>query len=251
MKIKIFINGKFDYMIEYIKSIHQIFEKEGTTIYDSRNLIKVFKEPKGLLINVKRYHVPSSINRYVYSFGIRKPKGLRAYRYPAKLLNNGIETPEPIAYIEERQHGILGYSYFVSVQCSYTHTMYEVADAKEGSYERLASALAKYVAHMHDKGMMHLDFSPGNILWEEINDDYYFSVVDINRMYFGKVNMKKGCNNLKRLWGPKKFFIMLVQEYAKYRGFDVDEAVNIALKKRAKFWKHYSRKHPIKFNYED
>jgi len=70
----------------------------------------------GTLVNAKRYCLPHLLNRLVYSTGLRKPKGLRAFTYPTRLLERGIETPEPIAYIEQRRCGLLGLSYFVSVQ---------------------------------------------------------------------------------------------------------------------------------------
>ena len=69
-------------------------------------------------------------------------------------------------------------------------------------------------------------------------------------MRFGKVTMKQGLDNLKRLWGPKRFFTMLVERYAECRGFAVDEALDYALKRRAAFWNRYMRKHEIEFRME-
>lgn len=246
----VLINSKYKYLHEYLLNIPKFFESMGDVIYTGRNLIKVMTAPCGLRINVKRFHVPMGINKFVYSFGIRKPKGLRAYKYPQILLDKGIETPEPIAYIEERHFGLLGYSYFVSVQCDYEHTMYEIGNAKPGSYEQLAIALADYTANMHNNGIMHLDYSPGNILWKKTYDSYSFSIVDTNRMYFGKVDMGKGCANFKRLWGPKSFFILLIQEYAKIRGFNIQKSEKLALKYRSVFWKRFGKKHLIKFKLE-
>lgn len=244
------LNPKYEYLRGFIEKIPIIFEAKGEIIYNKRNLIKSLNTPDGLSINIKRYHIPNGINEYVYSWGIRKPKGLRAFVYPEILLSQGVQTPESIAYIEERHFGLLGYSYFISLQCPYEHTMHEIGNAPEGTYEELAAALAKYTAFMHEKHIMHRDYSPGNILWEYKDNRYHFSIVDINRMYFGEVNLEKGCANFKRLWGPKRFFIILVREYAKARGFNPDKAEAIALLYRTKFWEYYGRKHPINFNLE-
>ncbi len=227
-----------------------VFENEGETIHRKRNLIKVF-DMNGLKVNVKRYHIPSSINRYVYSYGIRKPKGLRAYEYPAILLDRNIETPEPIAYIEYRNPaGLLGYTYFLSVQCDYEHTLYEVGNAERGTYEELAKQVAHFAAQMHLRGVLHKDFTPGNILWKEDNQGYHFCVVDINRMYFGRVSARKGLLNLKKLWGPKLFIEILVREYACERHIDEKWALSVVMSARAQFWKEYGKRHEIPFQLE-
>lgn len=251
MKRKVIVNPEFESMREYVDSIPRIFETEGETIYLKRNHIKVMTAPDGTKVNVKRYRVPNGVNRYVYSLGIRKPKGLRAYLYPRRMLDRGIETPEPIAYIEERSNGLLGYCYFISVQSTYAHTMYELGDAKDGEYEDMARAFGKFTARMHDRQVLHLDYSPGNILFDrEPDGTYRFSLVDTNRMYFGPVDMKRGVSAFRRLWGPKRFFVMAVREYAETRGFDTDPAEAYALRVRSDFWKRYRRKHKVEFDLE-
>lgn len=251
MKRKIIVNPKFGCLREYVESIPRIFETEGETIYHKRNHIKVMKAPDGTVVNVKRYQVPRGINRYVYSLGIRKPKGERAYLYPQRLLEKGIETPEPIAYIEERSAGLLEHCYFISVQSPYAHTMYELGNAKAGEYEDIANAFALFTARMHEREVLHLDYSPGNILFDRLDDGTYrFSLVDTNRMYFGPVDMKKGVSAFKRIWGSKRFVIQAVRQYADCRGYDADRAVAYALKVRSNFWKRYSRKHPVEFKLE-
>ena len=245
------INPAYNHLRDFVEQIPAVFGEQGEEIYHRRNVIKVMQAPDGTAVNVKRYHVPRGLNLLIYSLGLRKPKGLRAFDYPALLLENGIDTPEPIAYIEERRHGLLGYSYFISRQCDYGHTLYEVGDAPEGSYEELAAQLARFAAAMHEKGILHKDFTPGNILFfcDEAGQ-YHFSLVDINRMYFGKVSPQAGLRNLTRLWGPKRFFQLLVRAYAEARGYDADKAETAALKRRERFWKHYLRKYQVPFNVE-
>lgn len=104
---------------------------------------------------------------------------------------------------------------------------------------------------MHDEGILHQDFSPGNILWErDANGHYHFSLVDINRMRFGPVSMKTGCENFARLWGPKAFIELLAGEYARRRGFDVAESVAIALAARRRFWQRHLRHNSVPFKLE-
>ena len=245
------INPKYEHLRTFIEQIPAVFDCQGEEIYHMRNIIKVMQAPDGTAVNVKRYHVPRGFNSVVYSLGLRKPKGRRAYEYPERLLQNGIDTPEPIAYIEERRYGLLGYTYFVSVQCDYGHTLYEVGDTPEGTYEELAAQLAAFAATMHEKNIMHKDFTPGNILFYCDDDGHYhFSLVDTNRMHFGPVDIRMGLNNLKRMWGPKRFFQLLIRAYAEHRHADADEAEATALKWRKRFWSHYLKKYQVPFKVE-
>ena len=91
MKKKIKINPKYSQLGSFIERIPDVFEKEGRVIYTGRNLIKVMEAPDGTVINVKRYHVPKGPNSLVYSLGIRKPKGERAFEYPMILEKKGRE----------------------------------------------------------------------------------------------------------------------------------------------------------------
>lgn len=244
------INSKYQHLREWLGRLPEEFEQLGEVIYDSRNQLRVIQAPDGTLVNVKRYCEPNALNRVVYSLGIRKPKGLRAFTYPTRLLERGIDTPEPIAYIEQRRCGLLGLSYFVSIQSPLSHTMYELGDAQEGSYEDIADALGRYTATMHDREVLHLDYSPGNILWDKDEEGYHFAVVDINRMRFGKVDIKDGCAALRRLWGPKRFVELIARSYARARGFDEDEAVRLTMQARTAFWTRFQRRHPVKFPLE-
>lgn len=249
--MKIRINPRYEYLRTYVESLPDRFESEGREIYNDRNIIKVMTAPDGLEVNVKRYCVPKGPNRLVYSLGIRKPKGERAFIYPQRLLDKGIDTPEPIAYIEQRHGGLISYSFFVSLQCQYEHTLKDVGNATEGSYEALADAFGRYTASIHEKGVMHRDYSPGNILYtKDDKGEYHFSLVDINRMYFGPVDEKQGCLNFIRLWSPKQFFILMIESYARARGFNVSDCVDFSLEARRRFWIRFGRRHNILFKLE-
>ena len=249
------INPKYEHLREWLERLPEDFEHLGEVIYDKRNQLRVIEAPDGTLVNVKRYCKTHLVNRVVYSLGIRQPKGLRAFLYPTLLLERGIDTPEPIAYIEERHCGLLGLSYFVSVQSPLRHTLYEFGDAKEGTYEEIAQELGRFTAMMHNREVLHLDYSPGNILWDKDELGYHFAVVDINRMRFGKVNIEDGCASLRRLWGPKRFIELIARSYVHARGFVDDEedeeyAVRLTMQARTAFWCHYQRRHPVDFPLE-
>ena len=74
------LNPEYEALRPFLLTIPRVFNSVGKTIYQGRNTIKVITTPDGLRLNVKRYHVPKGPNRLVYSWGIRKPKGLRAFQ---------------------------------------------------------------------------------------------------------------------------------------------------------------------------
>ena len=102
------LNPKYEYLRSFITRIRDNMDSEGTYIYGGRrNLIKLFVAPDGTQLNVKRYKKPAFPSNIIYSTGIRKPKGRRAFIYPDILLQNGINTPDAVAYIEDRHMGFL------------------------------------------------------------------------------------------------------------------------------------------------
>ena len=168
------INPKYEYLREYVERIPKDFETIGTVIHSGRNLIKMITVD-GLDINVKRYTIPPLINRIAYAF-FRPSKGKRAFVYPEKLLEKGFETPCPIAYIEETKMGLIGHSYFMSVQSPYRYNFCQFGNADIKSCEDVVTAFAEFTARLHEAGILHLDYSPGNILYDKIGEEYHFSL---------------------------------------------------------------------------
>jgi hypothetical protein len=246
--MKITVNPAYEHLREFIESIPTTFEERGRIIYSGRNLIKVMEE-EGIEINVKRYGIPPLIKRIIYSY-FRVPKGKRAFEYPQVLLRKGFETPVPIAYIEQRRHGLIKHSYFVSLQSPYRRNFYEFGDADIKTCEDVIIAFAHYTAQLHQAGILHKDYSPGNILFDKIGEKYHFALVDINRMVFGKISVAMGCANFARLWGQKALFELLASEYARARHADEATCIRRVLIYRKKFWTRFAKKHTVKYKLE-
>lgn len=243
--MEVVINPKYNYLKDFIYALPDIFYLQGETIYKSRNEIKVFTYGK-LRLNVKQYKLPSYPNRVIYTF-IRPPKVIRAYEYAFKLLEKGFDTPEPVAYIIFKKAGLISQSYFISLQSSYSRRLYEFGEGPLEGREDIVKALAHYTAKLHDAGIYHCDYSPGNILFEKTPDKICFTLVDINRMKFGNVTMEQGCANFARLWGNTDFFHLIAREYAQVRHFDVETCTHLIMKGRDAFWKRYARRHSMPF----
>ena len=103
---------------------------------------------------------------------------------------------------------------------------------------------------MHEKGILHKDFTPGNILYKKDDAGYHFMLVDINRMSFGPISTKQGLPYLIKFWGPKHFTELVIEAYCKVRNADVQQALAYAMPARAQFWKRYQKKHNVSFQLE-
>lgn len=238
--MKLVLNTNYESLREFITLLPTTFDTGGEVIYNARNQIKVFTLADGRKINVKRYCVPIFINRLVYTF-CRQPKAVRAYEYADHLIELDVPTPMPIAYILEQRGGLLAYSFLITEQSSLHNMLYEFGKGTLSGREEIVKAFARFTAGLHEKGVYHKDYSPGNILFDVIQGVPQFTLVDVNRMEFGKVNMDKGCRNFARLWGKRDFFELIATEYATARHFNVQQCINLILKYRHAFWKTHDR----------
>jgi hypothetical protein len=239
--VKIVINPAYKHLEAFIRRLPALFEKEGEVVYADRNTIKTF-EAEGFSISVKSFHVPSFFNRIIYGF-FRPSKAARSYQCGLKLLEKGISTPEPIACIEQKRCGLLHNSYYVCAHLRYDGMMREFRAGALSGREELLRSFARFTASLHRRRVFHKDFSPGNILYVKDAGNYRFYLVDINRMSFRPVGMKKGCENFKRLWGNAEMIAFIAREYAEAMQWDAAACEALILKYRRKFWKRYSAKH--------
>ena len=227
----IVINPTYEPLREWIETLPAIFAQQGEVIYDERNQIRSFTAPDDTKVCVKRFHVPRFLNKYIYHY-LRDSKAKRAYLNGLYLIAHQVGTPEPIAYIEEYSGGGLGFSYLVTKMSTLKHLHREFTYAYTPALDATIRPLARFTAHMHEEGILHLDFSPGNILWDIEDGKYRFEVVDTNRMVFGRVSMKEGCRSIRRLCAQSSFFDEFADEYAQARHMDPTQC---------RYWIHYYR----------
>ena len=236
--MKIVINPTYEGLREWITQLPENFATQGEVIYDARNQIRLMQAPDGTPVYVKRFHKPAFLNRIAYTC-LRTPKALRAYTNAFRLQTEGIGTPAPIAYILIYHHGLLAESYLITACSPLKRNMYEFRHHPLNGYEYIVTAFARFTAKLHDKGILHCDYSPGNILFDIRPDGTVdFELVDINRMRFNRpISPREGCKNLCRLWGKEDFFVLLAQEYAKARQMDISQCIRWTLHYWKQFWR--------------
>lgn len=197
----------------FLEALPEYFSHNGTIIHHARNQIRVM-DINGQKVNVKKYCIPPIVNRILYSVGLRRPKAKSTYVNAQEIINRGFSTPKPYAYILERKKGLLYHSYFISEQVEGVKPIgHQCTDKK------LIAALAEYTAQLHKKGLMHKDFTPGNILYKQENGKYTFTLVDINRFHCQNtpIGFSGTCKNLMQPLYNDELIKFFVFEYAKYR----------------------------------
>ncbi len=233
------INPKYEHLRGWLEKLPKTFTQQGEIIYEERNQIRLMDG-----FCVKRFCPTKWWNKLPYL--VRKPKARRAYENALRLLELNIPTPEPVAFIPSRWDE----SYLVTVASPLQHTFYDFRDGNIAGKEGLIRDFARFSALLHESGVLHLDYSPGNILYDHIPDSHNangltsrFQLVDINRLRFGKVSPKAGCRNFCRLWGKRDFFEILCAEYAKARHINPEQALRWTLAARKRFWAHHPHEH--------
>lgn len=145
-------------------------------------------------------------------------KAFKAWNGANALLERGIGTPFPVAYLEKRRNLALERSYYLSER---------VRDVEEIRFlfrnlpalelRNLIASLAQHLESCHQKGILHRDLSDGNILVERDRDKKFnFYMIDINRIKIKRrIGLLQRIKNLVRLGIPsdeQPFFV------AKYLG---------------------------------
>jgi len=228
MKISLTTPLQYAHLSSSFESIQKIFAGDNNSIHKARNELKII-EIEGVKTVVKSFKVPHLLNRIVYTY-FRKSKAYKSYHNALRLRELNISTPEPIALIEFFESGLLEKSYFISEFFDYDFTIRTPLLEPLEDREAIFTAFAAYTYSLHQKGVWHLDYSPGNILIKRAEGGYQFSIVDINRMEFREINPLQGCENFNKLWASDKELEIMGREYARLSGFNV--AVTIAEMKR-------------------
>ena len=239
-----------------ILSLIQNFHNSGELFGNGdRNKIKLF-DLNGKKINIKSFKIPNIVNKVAYKY-FRKSKARRSFEYATILLEKGIGTPEPIAFLENFNAIGLRDSYYASEHLVTELTYRELVEIPDyPDHDNILRQFTKFTFELHQKGVEFLDHSPGNTLIKKINDNQYeFFLVDLNRMNFHEdMSFEQRMNNFRRLTPRKDMIEVMSNEYAKFykdkteaeivdkmwfatTHFQEEFAKKKRLKKKLKFWK--------------
>ncbi len=108
-----------------------------------------------------------------FSYRVRASKAERNWNNAARMLRLGLATPMPVAYFENKHGGSIADSYYVCRYADYLFSARQACvafrDGFEGfagvSRDEILDAAARYVHHLHWRGIVHRDLSSGNLLF--------------------------------------------------------------------------------------
>lgn len=218
MKYKV-IDKIFDTFIRNIKK--EFNNDKNIILFDKRNIIKLV-EFENVKYVVKSFKIPHLINKIVYKF-FRDSKAKRSYENSVKLLELNVNTPKPVGYIEFSSLIFFKDSYYVSEFFDYDYEIRAVF--KDNSFDDRENILKKFVEFtydIHNKGVYHIDYSPGNILVKKINYEYQFFIIDVNRMKFIALDIDLQMKSISKLTSDEADNNLLVNIYAELSNTSFD-----------------------------
>lgn len=242
--------------------VNPIFTTETTSILDTintfsnkgilfgngqRNIIKLF-DLKDKTINIKSFKIPNLINKIAYKY-FRKSKAKRSFEYATILLDRGVGTPQPIAFLENFNWLGLRDSYYVSEHLVTELTFRELVEIPDyPDRENILRQFTRFSFDLHEKGIEFLDHSPGNtLIKKKENGNYDFFLVDLNRMEFHEsMTFEMRMKNLCRLTPLKEMVATMSNEYAKLYPESEQKTYDTLWKYTADFQEQFYRKKRLK-----
>lgn len=228
-KIRYEIAPGYEILEEWLEHLPVDFQSNGVTVFKDRNEVKVF-QPSGFELNVKAFKIPHLINRFAYVY-LRGSKAARSFQNALKLLKAGSSTPEPVAWIECQSYGKLDRSFYVSLNFQHDFSLRDVLNNLVPDKRNILTQWVYFTwLHLHQKGIFHLDYSPGNTLIRKEGEKYQFSIVDLNRMKFIPVDFLMGIKNFRQLDTDEESLRQIASEYAILCEASPEQAVELLLK---------------------
>jgi len=206
-------------------NIRSYFSNSETSIHKARNEIKIYKYKEDEFV-IKSFKIANLLNKFIYTY-LKSSKAERSYANSIRIADF---VPKPIGYIEFKKHGLLHDSYFVSEKFNFDITIREVLHKSDfPDRENIFAEFANFTFLLHENNILHLDYSPGNILIKESDGRYIFKIVDINRMIFKNLSLDERLKNFCMLWAKDEDMKIIAGYYAELMSTDKEYCINKAI----------------------
>lgn len=228
----------------------------GEAIYTGRNTIWAL-DWRGESLAVKAFGIPWGIRQWIYG-GFRASKAKRSFENASMLITLGLYTPRPLGYLEYGSRARLQKSFYVSEFLPSSSGVFPLRDvlldANRSDREGILVAFGRYTCKLHNLGILHRDYSPGNILVMPLGRQertardnqsltlqaletralssaaYRFELVDLNRISFGNLSPQQRMHNLRLLWADDDDLRTVVSGYAEVFGRSTNALLQAALR---------------------
>ena len=244
--MKILLNPEYSSLHEFVKTLPSTFASlpDATLLHQGRNVIKATTIDNHRLV-IKSYSSIATINRFVYG-RLRQSKSVRAYTNAMQLLALGINTPIPIAAIDNYRNGVLCENFFISEFSEFQPI--DVGETICKDRTELLEALAYFIAHLHQLGIQHNDLNTANMRYRVSDGVYGFELIDNNRMRFkGRaLTVHERLDDLRHFSCETLPFIYVLDRYAQLIGINKDRFAAQGLLSRVLYDLRNRVKHSIK-----
>lgn len=236
------LNPAFEAHKDELQTIIDSFGRLGNILLDSRNTIKSV-QGQAVLYNIKSFKPPHLINKIAYRF-FRKSKARRSFENARLLLKNNIQTPAPIAYLEQYDAIGLTHSYYICAQLTDAFVMTDVLHSPNfPNKEKIVALYTAFHYQLHQAHIAFLDNTQGNTLFVQHGMEYTGYLVDLNRMHFGKpLNITQRMQNFARLTRSEQMMKLIAAEYARLSGADAETLFSILHKASLQSFARLDRK---------
>jgi tRNA A-37 threonylcarbamoyl transferase component Bud32 len=227
--MKIRIHPEFTNYKQFIEGIPEGKYTPVEVYCNSRNTVTKVEVNDRIFV-IKKYKIPTLFNRFVYTW-IRKSKARRSFEYADRLLSYGVETAPPVAYIEERKSGLFNIGYFVSEYLPYP-VLPKSRELEEEERELLKQQFIEFTSRLHETKIIHKDYNQNNVFYYKVEGRYHFALIDINRMDFGKNNLRLWMQAVNQLRMGVVESVEFVEKYAEIRNLDVVKCLIVLFRNR-------------------
>lgn len=234
LKYNLNISSRFEHLRDNIAAIlKNDVPPEAEPIYMDRNTVYRLAIGNTTIV-IKSFQVPNFIDSYLQTI-VGKSKSHLSYINAKKLLQLGFRTPTPVAYGEVLNGNRLLRSYAMTEFISGGDLR---GWENNPDNEPLLRAFAAEMVKMHDAGILHRDFSPGNVLFTGTPAlGFNFYHIDLNRMKFDVTSRAR----LLSMFGSLSTSREAIERLA---GYYAEAAGNPALAAEAvKAYDEYARQH--------
>lgn len=130
---------------------------------------------------IKRYNILSTRHAVLRSF--RRSRAHRCWVYAHLLREFGLDTPEPVAMIEQRQGSIRNQAYYVSRYRKGELGRDIILKSTPQQLKQCIQALVNDLHQLHDRKITHGDLKDTNWLWDQNQNKWIWLDLDATRQH--------------------------------------------------------------------
>lgn len=162
---------------------------------------------------VKRFPNSDVWKKGVYR--VCKSKAKRSYLHTERLNQAGLNSPAPVAWLESWDGQWLSECFYVCLYVTFEHEARQLHETHLPQRVEKAKLLGQSLAKMHRAEILHLDLTPGNLLYAPSqNNGWEIQIVDNNRMRFGPVARRAAVTSLAQADLPEDLLPSMLSTYA-------------------------------------